>query len=216
MRIGLFGGTGDMGKGLALRWGKWHEMYIGSRSKERAESAANEYFQTIRSRGTASAKVVGLLNEEIVGLCEVLVFTVPYEPSMELATSLAKSFSDQVVISPLVPLRKENGLYVYSPRKGSAAEELRDTINGEVVSALHTVPARRLSSDETLPNSDVIVCGDSKDSKRVVMDLIRQIEPLRPMDGGPLRVSSLIESIVPLLLNVSKFSGIHEPTIQLR
>jgi NADPH-dependent F420 reductase len=217
MRIGLLGGTGDMGMGLALRWGNKHEIYVGSRSRERAESSACEYTRIAGSRGTVNARIVGMLNDEVVKLSEVVVFTVPYEPSIELATRLASLFKGKLVVSPIVPLKRDDGLFFHNPLKGtSAAEELKEIIHADakVVSALHTVPAGRLIREGALPNNDVVVCGDEKEAKEVVMSLIREIEGLRPVDGGALRNSRLVEALVPLLLNISRTCKIKEPMIK--
>lgn len=206
-----------MGMGLAFRWAYRHEIYVGSRSREKAEASANEYIKMMRSRGVENARITGVLNEEAVRLSELVVFTVPYEPGIELARTLSRQFEDKIVISPLVPLVKDGGLFFHSPLKGpSAAEELREAIcsGARVVSALHTVPAGRLVKEGPLPSSDVIVCGDEKESKGVVMELVREIERLRPVDGGPLRASRLVEALVPLLLNLSHISKFREPMVK--
>ena len=42
MRIGLIGGTGKEGRGLALRWARaGHEILIGSRDAEKARARAS-------------------------------------------------------------------------------------------------------------------------------------------------------------------------------
>src|SRR5262249_16672609 len=47
------GGTGKEGGGLAVRWAaKGHEVILGSRSAERAESAAAELNRLLGGRGT--------------------------------------------------------------------------------------------------------------------------------------------------------------------
>jgi len=218
MRIGLIGGTGGLGKGLALRWAKKHEIFVGSRTKEKAEDAARDYLETLNSRGEPLTKIVGLQNQEVVISSEVVIFAVPYEPSIDLARTLIQGFSKQIVISPLVPLKKTRGLYVYCPRSAiSAAEELRNNLKASVrvVSALHTIAASRLIKPEPLPLSDVIVCADDIEAKKIVMGLITEIEGLNALDGGPLKVSRLVEPVVPLLLNVSHFSRILEPTVKI-
>ena len=42
MRIGIIGGTGREGKGLAMRWSDKHDIFLGSRSAERAQAVASE------------------------------------------------------------------------------------------------------------------------------------------------------------------------------
>ena len=44
MKIALLGGTGDIAEGLVLRWAKaGHEIFIGSRSEEKAQTITDEY-----------------------------------------------------------------------------------------------------------------------------------------------------------------------------
>ena len=43
MKISLLGGTGAFAEGLVIRWAKaGHEIYIGSRSQEKAEGITQE------------------------------------------------------------------------------------------------------------------------------------------------------------------------------
>jgi hypothetical protein len=40
--IGILGGTGNMGRGLAIRWALKHDVVIGSRSSDRASEIAKD------------------------------------------------------------------------------------------------------------------------------------------------------------------------------
>jgi NADPH-dependent F420 reductase len=90
----------------------------------------------------------------------------------------------------------------------------------QVVSALHTVGAPKLSDLSAELDEDVPIAGDKKDAKRAVADLIRQIPGLRPIDCGRLEMARLIEGLTPLLISVNgrhkthagiKFTEIEEP-----
>jgi len=63
-KIAILGGTGDIGQGLALRLAAdtHHEVTIGSRDAERAETKAEEYTTELDSRGL-DATVAGAENE---------------------------------------------------------------------------------------------------------------------------------------------------------
>ena len=51
-RIAIIGGTGDQGKGLALRWAKaGFDVIIGSRAAERASDAAKEMQELLAKSG---------------------------------------------------------------------------------------------------------------------------------------------------------------------
>ena len=52
MKISLLGGTGAFAEGLVIRWAKaGHEIYIGSRSQEKAEGITQEMLDKAKSVG---------------------------------------------------------------------------------------------------------------------------------------------------------------------
>ncbi|MCG7853614.1 MAG: coenzyme F420:NADP oxidoreductase, partial [Methanosarcinaceae archaeon] len=50
---------------------------------------------------------------------------------------------------------------------------------------------------------DIGVSGNSMHAKNVVFDLVRDVSNLRPLDVGPLETSAMIESLTPLIINIS-------------
>ena len=80
MRIGIVGGTGREGRGLALRWAKaGHEVALGSRDGERARARAAELAPTLHDGPTRRRGLIeGGSNEWAVSAAEVVVLTVPY------------------------------------------------------------------------------------------------------------------------------------------
>ncbi len=57
---------------------------------------------------------------------------------------------------------------------------------------------------------DAVVCSDDEDAKKIIFDLTDEIGCLRPLDGGPLVVSNMVESITPLLLNLGVLNGLED------
>jgi predicted dinucleotide-binding enzyme len=76
-----------------------------------------------------------------------------------------------------------------------------------VVTAFHTVSSSALRNLDRTIEGDVLIAGDDSDSKKIVADLVRLIDYLRPLDAGDLKVSAQIEGLTPLLLNVSKLKS---------
>lgn len=203
MKIAILGGTGSIGGGLAYRWAENHEIFVGSRDAEKAEKAAYEYACLLSDRGI-SCNIFGLDNKTATARAEVVVISIPHAFVVPFLGSLYPSFKDQTVISLVVPIKK-NTWYEYTPpRQGSAALEIRDLLppGVTVVSAYHNIPARKLCNLDIILEGDVVVCGDVDNAKRIVMDLTREIRNLRPLDGGPLTSSSMIESLTPFLMNL--------------
>ncbi len=78
-KIGILGGTGPEGSGLAYRWACAGEhILIGSRDAQRAAETAAR----LRARIGGTAQIVGADNAAAVAQCEIVVVTVP-EPRHE-------------------------------------------------------------------------------------------------------------------------------------
>ncbi|HEY7270589.1 MAG TPA: NAD(P)-binding domain-containing protein, partial [Dehalococcoidia bacterium] len=98
-RIGLIGGTGPEGKGLAARFARAGlEVQIGSRASERGREAADEI------KKLAGGKVSGGSNEEALRGADVVLVTVPYSGMRQTLTDLSPAIGDVIVISAVVPL----------------------------------------------------------------------------------------------------------------
>lgn len=203
MKIALLGGTGNLGIGLAVRFAiLGHDVIVGSRKLEKAEMRADEYNKILKSLGEKPS-IKGLANEDAAGEADVSVFTIPWEYAFSTAEALKPALKDKIVISPLVPMEKRGKTFLYSKLpEGSAAEKLASILDSRVVSAYQTIPAEKFARFGESFEWDVAVCGDDEEAKKIVIDLTNQIEGLRAFDAGPLAVSSMVESITPLLINI--------------
>ena len=222
MKIALVGGTGDMGEGLALRWCIAHDIFIGSRRREKGERRAREYLEKAeefygeRMNGTIS----GGSNEDVVKEVEVVVLTIPYEHAESTLEVIGRSLGGKIVISPVVPMKLDKGAFVYDPHLEdgevtSHAELIAGKIpDAVVVSAFHAISAKKLADPSLVLDYDVPLATDDEEGRRVVEKLIEEIPKLRPVYVGPLCVSSLLEALTPLLLNASKFCGLKNPSIK--
>ncbi|MEE8132954.1 MAG: NAD(P)-binding domain-containing protein, partial [Nitrososphaerales archaeon] len=65
MKIGIIGGTGGMGEGLAMRWCVDHDVIVGSREAQRAIDSAISYSKVLAK--TCSSRTKGNIsgNENI-------------------------------------------------------------------------------------------------------------------------------------------------------
>ena len=145
------------------------------------------------------------------------VFALQYQHAMPTAVTINGNLDPSaIVVSPVVPMTKDGFLrYVPSKTYGSAALEIQSVLSdNEVVSAFHTTPAARLLDLKDELGLDVLVCGSEK-PKKVVMELIKDIEGLTPFDAGPLEASYMLESITPLLINISARNKIKNSSIRI-
>ena len=213
MKIGIIGGTGDIGKGLALRLSDKYQIIIGSRDEKKAIETAEHIVQTLQKINIKST-CKGSTNEDAVKDSDIIVISVmfPYV-SQTLSTINPKYFENKIIISPVNPIEKRNGYFYYNPPKeGSAALAIQKMLPKSVklVTAFNNIAANKW----TLINEDleytVAVCGDDLQTKKEVMSLVSKISKLHAVDAGPLDISGIIESITPLVLNIAKNNNLKD------
>ncbi len=217
MKIAILGGTGDLGKGLALRWSHSHEVIVGSRSAEKARRLAEEYEREAKAFWR-EANITGLENERAIREADVVVISIPHEHVPGYLEKVGPLFEEgQVVISPIVPFERKGDVFVYTPYEGglSAAELIARKVASPVVSAFHTVPAKKLAKLDKALDYDVLLASDDEEAAKKVAGLISEIRDLRPLYAGPLRLSYHIEALLPVILNVGMRNGIRSPSIKV-
>lgn len=119
MEIALIGGTGDIGEGLALRFGfdTDHTIVIGSRDEARAESAAESYSHQLRDRGRVP-RLTGATNENAVHGADVIVLSIPpYHVGDSLINLESNLTEEQIIVSPAVGMQGDEAGLHYQPPK---------------------------------------------------------------------------------------------------
>lgn len=207
MRISILGGTGPEGRGIAVRLAMaGHAVCLGSRDETRAIDVAIDLSSAV------GIHVIGLDNKEAAKDGDVIFLTVPYEAQADLLSSVKEELQGKIVVNVIAPMEfiKGVGAQAIDVESGSAAEECRDLVlESKVVSAFQNVSAEDLENPDLRLDEDVIVCSDEPDAKDTVMDLVRSIDDLRPVDGGALSNSKYVEQITPLLVNINRIYKIH-------
>lgn len=202
--IGLVGGTGPLGRGLAVRFaGAGHRVLLGSRDEARAADVAARLSQPGRD-------VAGVTNAQAAGAAVVLV-TLPYAAQRPTLPPLADRVAGKVVVSCANPVAFVDGV----PRPlrvdaGSAAQECAQLLPGAcVVGAFQHVPAARLRRVEEPLGCDVLLTGDDDDAKAVVATLAELVPGVRALDAGPLRLAGAVEDMTAVLLSVNRRYSAH-------
>lgn len=226
MIIAILGGTGNIGKGFALRWGQKHEIIIGSRDLKKAEAVAAEYNEVLEKYGHKRC-ITGTDNKTAAEKAEIVVIAIRYNQLAPVMELIYPVIENKLIISVVVPMEK-NMCYISPgsnyprtpieskefntqyfcfsiPEAGSAAQEILTMIpeSTELVAAFHSVPAKKLANLDMELDYDIGVCGNSMHSKEIVFDLVRNISNMRPLDIGPLETAGMVESLTPLLINVA-------------
>jgi NADPH-dependent F420 reductase len=198
MRIGILGGTGREGSGLAIRWARaGHTVIIGSRDGERGTAAA-------RKLSTGGITLEGGSNTDACD-ADVVVLSVPYAAHVETLASVKGALAGKVVVDITVPLKPPAVRRVHLPAGRAAALEAQALLGPEarVVASLHHVSSVHLSDPEHAIDCDVLVCSDDDDARRMVMGLVGDLG-LRALDAGPLENAIALEALTPVLLHLNK------------
>lgn len=201
----IIGGTGALGFGLALRLGRaGTRIVIGSRDGERAEEAAT------RAQGLVpEGSFTGLQNSDAVREVEIAFLAVPFRNQSETLTNLKGALREgQLVVDATVPLaaavsgKATRSLGVW---QGSAAQQAQEMVPDgvRVVSALHTISASHLAELDYQLDEDVLVCGDRRQDKERVAELVERIPGLRSVDCGRLEMARIVEQLTPLLISIN-------------
>ena len=204
LTIGVLGGTGKEGKGLAYRWAKaGYRILIGSRSPERAITAASEIIESLEG----SSSVVGTTNLDAAQQAEIIVITVPYAAHRETLESVKEHLKGKLLIDVSVPLVPPKVSKVQMPAAGSAAQEAREIVGEgvEVVSAFQNISHELLLTDADI-ECDVLVTGTSKEARAEALRLV-DAAGLTGWDAGPIENSVVIEGLTSVLININKQYG---------
>lgn len=210
-KIGIVGGTGAEGSGLAYRWARAGEtILIGSRDAHRAEDTA----QRLASRIGPGASISGADNANVVTQCDVVVLTVPFSGQASLLKQLKPLWKpDTIVIDTSVPLASSIGggaTQVLVVWQGSAAQQTRELLPGHVglAAAFQNLSADTLISDGPV-DCDVLICSDDERARQVAAELAGKIPGARPLNGGKLENARIIESITALLIGLNMRYKVH-------
>ena len=201
--IGILGGTGDQGRGLARRFAlAGHQVLIGSRSAERAEAAAQQLGHGVR----------GLANAAAAREADVVIAAVPWEGHGELLSALAGELAGKIVVDCVNPMGfDKRGAYALpvaegGPAEGSAAEQAAALLPGSrVVAAFHHVSAVLLLDPEVdAMDLDVLVLGDDREATDLVQALAARIPGIRGIYAGRLRNCGQIEALTANLVSINR------------
>ncbi|HOE35005.1 MAG: NADPH-dependent F420 reductase [Chloroflexi bacterium] len=198
--IGIIGGTGREGKGLAYRWAKaGHQVIIGSRSEEKALAAAADLAAMLPQ----DAKILGMTNAEAVARCDIAVLTVPFSAHAETLTALKDLLKGKILIDVTVPLNPAKVTRVSMPPEGSAAQQAQKILGEEVqvVAAFQNIAYEHLLNDEKV-ECDVLVCGTGKEARRTVIGLVQDVG-LTGWDAGVIENAVVLEGLTSILIGLN-------------
>ena len=207
-RIAILGGTGHQGYGLGLRLAQaGFAILIGSRSREKAIQAAERMNAELAKRGGLQAhiNVVGLDNIEAAESAEIILMTVPYPEGRDIVHSIKDALRGKIFVDISVPLVRFKPPAVQLPPAGSVTQEFQALLGPEVtvIGAFKTNSAVALQDLDSPMESDVFVCGDSREAKEQIIELAQRMG-MRAFDAGPLENAAVLEQLTALLIHCNQ------------
>ncbi|MCQ8773451.1 NADPH-dependent F420 reductase [Streptomyces telluris] len=196
--VGVLGGTGDQGRGLAYRLAKaGQQVIIGSRAAERAQAAAGELGLGIEGAG----------NAECARRSDIVIVAVPWDGHAKTLEGLREELAGKIVVDCVNPLGfDKKGAYALKPEEGSAAEQAAALLpDSRVTAAFHHLSAVLLQDPEIEAiDTDVMVLGEARADTDVVQALAGRIPGMRGVFAGRLRNAHQVESLVANLISVNR------------
>ncbi|MDL5156798.1 NADPH-dependent F420 reductase [Actinomycetospora termitidis] len=208
LTVGVLGGTGAQGKGLALRWAAAGiRVIVGSRSAERAETSAAEYREL-----TGTDNVTGTDNASCAEQADVVLAAVPWESHADTLKGLVEPLRGKILIDCVNPLGfDKKGPYPLPVEEGSVAQQAEQLLpETRVTAAFHNVSAVLLSDlehDEV--DCDVLVLGDDREATDVVRALADAIPGVRGVYAGRLRNAYQVECLTANLIAINRRYKVH-------
>lgn len=202
--VGVLGGTGPQGRGLARRLAmSGQQVVLGSRDAQRAATAAQE----LRSELVEPARIDGADNPGCASRADVVIVSVPWDGHRSLLAGLAGDLAGKVVIDCVNPLGfDKQGAYPLAVPEGSAAQQAGALLpDSRVVGAFHHVSAVLLLDPQVAAlDLDVLVVGDDRGATDIAQALAGRIPGFRGVYAGRLRNAGQVEALTANLISINR------------
>jgi NADPH-dependent F420 reductase len=208
MRIGILGGTGPAGRGLAVRLAAaGEELVIGSRDGERAEGIAADLLDAWPDRRLS---IVGGPNQ-MAAECDLVVVATPWDSAVSTCRALVSPLDGKVVVSMANALVKEGREFLAMvPPRGSVAATIQAELPRSLVSAsFHHLPASEMEKLDAPITADVLVCSDHPEATVATVALVDCIDGLRGVDAGSLAQAAPMEAFTATLITINIRHKVH-------
>ena len=199
--VGLLGGTGKEGSGLALRWAHaGYRVTIGSRHPDKAADVAKELNALLGREG-----IIGGSNRQAAEASDIVVLTVPYSAQAATLEEVREALQGKILIDVTVPLVPPKVGQAHVPEGGSAVAAMQRLLGSSVrvVSAFQNVSAHYLKDLSLSIDCDVLVCSDDRAAAETVVGLAQALG-LQAYDAGVLANSIVSEMLTSVLISINK------------
>ena len=208
--IAIVGGTGALGTGLARRWVQaGYRVIIGSRTKDKAQTAVTELIELMAERGVTNPTVEAMENLQAAQAAQIVALTVPYDHHQSTLLSIKDALQGKILVDVTVPLRPPKVGTVQLPEAGSAGQEAQALLGDEVsvVSAFQNVAAHHLQEGAGIA-CDVLVSGNNKEARQTVVGLVEDCG-MRGFSVGPIANAAAAEALTSILIQINRANKCH-------
>ena len=202
MDVGILGGTGPAGRGLATRLADAGvRVTIGSRDAARAAGVAADVVGRWPGR---SLDIAGAENAGAAA-AEVVVVGTPWDSAVATARALREPLTGKVVVSMANALVKEGReMLALMPPRGSMAAAVQAVLPESLVAAaFHHLPASEMEDLESGLEADVLVCSDHLQATATTVKIVERMRGLRPLDAGSLSQAAAIEAFTAVCITLN-------------
>jgi 8-hydroxy-5-deazaflavin:NADPH oxidoreductase len=202
MRIGILGGTGPAGSGLAARLASiGYEAVIGSR----VNSRAMEIRDSLVERWPDLDALLQYGDNPMAAGADLVVIATPWDSAATTAQDHERLLAGKIVVSMATAVMRVGGEFEpLVPPRGSVAAHVQAAVpKCRVVAAFHHLPAKELGKLGDPIDSDVLICSDDHDAITEVAEIVAKIPGCRPLDAGELSNAMAIEAFTAVLLQLN-------------
>ncbi|MET0766005.1 MAG: NADPH-dependent F420 reductase [Aeromicrobium sp.] len=196
--IGVLGGTGSQGRGIALRLARAGvKVVLGSRDATRAEEAA----------AALGSGVTGADNAGCAAAADIVIVAVPYDGHRDTLAGLREELTGKIVVDCVNALGfGKEGPFALDVPDGSACQEAAATLpDSTVIGAFQNLSAEVLLNEEiTSVDADVLVLGEDRPAVERIIALADVIPGVRGIYGGRLRNAGQVESLTANLIAINR------------
>lgn len=203
LTVGIIGGTGDQGRGLAYRLAvAGQSILVGSRSSERGQQVAAD----LNPMPGVTTAVRGGDNRQAAS-ADVVIVATPWEGHAATLTALEEQLAGKIVVDCVNPLGFDSrGPYSLPVPEGSAAEQAASLLpDSRVCAAFHHVSAALLTDPEVAEvELDVMVLSEDREAASTVQALAGRIPRMRGIYAGRLRNAGQVEALTANLIAINR------------
>jgi 8-hydroxy-5-deazaflavin:NADPH oxidoreductase len=202
MHVGILGGTGPAGRGVAVRLAdRGVRVTIGSRDAARAVGVATE----VVARWPGRELPLDGAENATAAAADLVVVATPWDSAISTVRALHEALAGKVVVSMANALVKEGReMLALIPPRGSVAAAVQAALPKSLVAAaFHHLPASEMEDLDSGLQADVLVCSDHAVATAATVDLVERMRGLRPLDAGSLSQAAAIEAFTAVFITLN-------------